>query len=86
MKKLKLQLDALAVESFSTDSFPADAAGTVRGNAGTRNQDTCQESCFGTCDYTCRYTCKCVFTEPQVTCLQPCITLPPDTTEPVEPI
>jgi len=85
VKKLKLQLDALAVESFSTDFVPADA-GTVHGNAGTRNQDTCQESCFGTCDYTCRYTCKCVPSEPYVTCIEPCITLPPDGTEPVEPI
>lgn len=80
MKKLKLEIDSLEIESFST-AAGQEPAGTVEAHA-TRNQNTCgatcDASCFGSCDHTCDYTCKCVFTEPRQTCLEPCVPPPID--------
>ncbi|HEX6748924.1 MAG TPA: hypothetical protein VF092_16620 [Longimicrobium sp.] len=44
MKKLKLQLEELDVQSFRVDGVILAEAGTVRGHAVTR-LDTCQASC-----------------------------------------
>ena len=46
MKKLSLDLNQLAVESFETDADGQSLRGTVRGNAET---DCCTFSCQGTC-------------------------------------
>jgi hypothetical protein len=82
MKKLKLSLEELRVESFATGAATR-AEGTVHGHAPqTRNQNTCQATCAATCLFscegTCQYTCKCVFTEPVQTCGEPCIPPPID--------
>ena len=46
MEKIRLDLDALEVDSFATDAPGADAKGTVRAHAATREPA-----------YTCGYTC-----------------------------
>ncbi len=63
MKKLQLEIEALAVESFDTGADTEDA-GTVRGNAATFACNTEDVTCDGspTCDgaYTCNrrdYSC-----------------------------
>ena len=56
MKKLKLQIDDLAIETFET-SRPAADEGTVVGFATQGNKYTCDPAvgtCFG---YTCYETC-----------------------------
>ena len=58
MRKLKLQIDDLAIESFATVTVARDE-GTVVGHATQGNKDTCDPavgSCFG---YTCYETCQC---------------------------
>ncbi len=60
MRKMKLDIDHLAVESFTTKDGNTDGRGTVHGNAATRFctviasclPDTCQLSCNGSC-HTC---------------------------------
>jgi hypothetical protein len=54
MRKLRLELDALRVESFPTDGPDAGARGTVRGadmlrtrEAYCTNGETCKTSCAG---------------------------------------
>lgn len=56
MRKMKLEVDLLAVESFSTAALEPSERGTVQGNADTiacswRNSciDSCQLSCTGSC-------------------------------------
>ncbi|HEU4456065.1 MAG TPA: pinensin family lanthipeptide [Longimicrobium sp.] len=61
MKKMKLEMDALSVESFETADVE-EQAGTVHGNAQTEwntcpgygptcdGGDTCWDSCGGACD------------------------------------
>jgi hypothetical protein len=56
MRKMKLDVERLAVESFATRTGDADAHGTVHGNAITdfcvslrSGCDTCQLSCHGSC-------------------------------------
>lgn len=58
MRKMKLDLDGLAVESFEMTAGDADERGTVRGNAATLRLcsagggctgDTAQLSCTGSC-------------------------------------
>lgn len=59
MKKLRLELDALAVESFATDAG-AERMGTVRGHYNTELDCTLdRESCKVSCDpcYTCATSC-----------------------------
>ena len=46
MKKLRLDVDALNVESFDTEKLKKDETGTVHGHTG---QDTCAHTCFYTC-------------------------------------
>ncbi|HEU0016157.1 MAG TPA: pinensin family lanthipeptide [Longimicrobium sp.] len=60
MRKLKLDLDALAVESFETAADGAPAAGTVHAHHHTRGHDTCQFSCELGCTN-------------DVSCFNPCI-------------
>jgi hypothetical protein len=45
MRKLKLQIDNLAVESFPTAAAAREEAGTVHGAAGTRNCPSAVTSC-----------------------------------------
>ncbi|HEX8904498.1 MAG TPA: hypothetical protein VF771_06635 [Longimicrobiaceae bacterium] len=60
MKKLRLDLDRLSVESFTPEPELADARGTVRAHAPTNiNAHTCDPlvgTCFG---FTCFRTCIC---------------------------
>lgn len=53
MRKMKLDIDQLAVESFSIKDGDTDGRGTVHGNALTRfyscNGYTCPFSCDGSC-------------------------------------
>ncbi|HEX8694149.1 MAG TPA: hypothetical protein VF746_17135 [Longimicrobium sp.] len=63
MRKLKLDLDQLVVDSFHTAS-PAPKSGTVFGeqctcytNCTCPGCPTCYASCNGTCDATCPATC-----------------------------
>ena len=55
MKKLKLDLEDLKVDSFELSSESADEKGTVKGNAPTGYYDTCIANC--TRLYTCADTC-----------------------------
>jgi len=60
VKKLKLDLEKIAVESFKTDAEEGKERGTVRGHASLHcswnPDDTCDQS---TCDYagTCMASC-----------------------------
>jgi hypothetical protein len=81
MRKLKLSLDALQVESFHAVDPDADGRGTVAAHSdpadcvspwGTCEKwctdgscDSCQGSCFGTCGASCFNTCA-------ATCLASC--------------
>ncbi len=59
MRKMKLDIDKLAVESFDV-AEDTDARGTIAGNQGTRfcTAFTCGETCAGeTCEATCTGTC-----------------------------
>jgi hypothetical protein len=60
MKKTRLDLDSLSVESFDTTAAP-EGRGTVHGNADTF-QSYCSDgrTCIDTCDYTCnQYNATC---------------------------
>jgi hypothetical protein len=72
MKKLKLDLEDLAVESFATTPEPRAEGGTVFGQQCTCYTQctcpgcpTCAASCNGTCVncgsnvFTCDYSCEC---------------------------
>jgi hypothetical protein len=48
MPKMKLDLDALQIESFDTSETDAER-GTVRGHDASDRLTVCQESCAGTC-------------------------------------
>lgn len=51
MKKIRIDVDALAVESFATTPEPRREKGTVRGHASM--DETCLDySCEGSCDWT----------------------------------
>jgi hypothetical protein len=63
MKKLKLHLDELRIDSFDTTA-PQNARGTVFGEQCTCYTQctcpgcpTCDASCNGTCDASCNGTC-----------------------------
>lgn len=62
MAKVKLNLDALNVESFETSAELREMKGTVRGNSGPVSlfspEDTCGDSCLdpGSCAGTCACT------------------------------
>ena len=66
MRKMKLEVERLAVESFAIRAEDADARGTVRGNAVTdrfcsfqSGCNTCELSCNGSCatGYNCQQVC-----------------------------
>ncbi len=81
MSKLRLELDALKVESFGTPAGPGGAAGTVRAHAGgridaeaeavaiTTPPRTMDPSCFETCKASCYGTCA-------ASCLGTCYSCP----------
>ena len=77
MRKLKLELDALQVESFEAMPDAGRRIGTVRGNEGTSGcsvEEVCSgdETCFGeSCAVTACLTCLCPHTGPQPSC-DPC--------------
>ncbi|HEU0012935.1 MAG TPA: hypothetical protein VFQ45_04590 [Longimicrobium sp.] len=54
MKKIRLDLETLAVESFSVVEEPVSMAGTVAAHADT---EAGVESCDHTCPYTCPFSC-----------------------------
>lgn len=62
MKKLKLNADAVAVETFATDSPPEQPRGTVHGEACTYNQSCLCPSAYYYCGdgyqtiYSCDYS------------------------------
>ena len=68
MKKLRLELEQLSVESFHVDPTVA-ALGTVRANVWT---DICSALLLGTCDYSCNETCAASCR----TCAETCATCP----------
>jgi hypothetical protein len=78
MRKMRLDLDSLFVESFDTTAAPADAGGTVHGNAVTfqsycSDGRTCIDTCDGTCDTDCG-TCasECLSCESYCSCPTVC--------------
>ena len=75
MKKLKLNLDEIKVESFETNTIKSMVEGTVHGNVSGKNPAetclTCAYTCEGvTCVYTCANTCPntCGYTCDDPTC------------------
>lgn len=76
MKKLMLDVEQLAVESFATGGA-ASEAGTVHGHNHTRGNhatcwETCGASCGVTCPATCGYTCNGEYTCFGDTCAATC--------------
>ena len=81
MSKLKLEIEALKVESFGTTAAPIGDAGTVRAHAGglveaeaveaaiTTPPRTIDATCFETCKATCYGTCA-------ASCLGTCFSCP----------
>lgn len=73
MRKLKLDVNALRVESFEAYARGGRALGTVRGNSGA------ERSVDGTCF---EDTCACANTSPRPSCMdcswdEACFSLPP---------
>ena len=74
MRKLKLEVEALRVESFDTTGAGRREPGTVRAHAGAYEEDvaiitdprtrdascfeTCKISCWGSCEASCGGTCE----------------------------
>jgi hypothetical protein len=84
MKKLKLQLDDLQVDTFQTTA-PERPKGTVFGEQCTcytqctcpgcptcANYGTCDASCNGTCDASCNGTCEATCASCNYTCEYTC--------------
>ena len=59
MKKLALDVDTLAVESFPTDDVDAELRGTVDAQVATNNCNTRVASCFTSCRGDLRDACTC---------------------------
>jgi hypothetical protein len=67
MRKMELDVEVLAVESFEVDAGSTEARGTIHGNAVSRfctlasgcAGDTCDLSCNGSCatGYNCQQVC-----------------------------
>lgn len=60
MRKLKLNLDKLAVESFAPAAVRQERTGTVHGHHHTNGHNTCQFSCWVGCTY-------------EMSCYEPCV-------------
>ena len=56
MRKISLNIDDLAVESFSISKGEEAAAGTVRGHLATTIADGCPNISVGTCFQSCART------------------------------
>lgn len=56
MRKIQLEIDDLAVESFSTAKGGAENAGTVRGHDAATIADGCPNISRGTCFQSCAMT------------------------------
>lgn len=80
MRKLKLDIGELRVESFEACVAGGRSTGTVRGNAGTADCSGGEESCGGATH--CGDTCWCPNTSPRPSCddcsWQDCFTFPPE--------
>lgn len=63
MRKIRLEVEALEVESFATAGDGAEARGTVRGNSGDSVQ-LCPKSWDTGCDSLSYVECECVDSEP----------------------
>lgn len=61
MRKLKLDVDKVAVETFTPESAPDTRGGTVHAHNHTKGHDTCYFSCPVGCTA-------------QVSCGSPCVT------------
>jgi hypothetical protein len=59
MRKLMLDVDTLAVESFPTSAKERDPAGTVHANAATLAGCTGVASCYTSCRADMRDACTC---------------------------
>jgi hypothetical protein len=74
MRKLKLDVDSIRVESFEASPDRGPQTGTVRGNDGSYDEQGCSgdDTCLGeSCVETACATCLCPHTGPQPSC-QPC--------------
>ena len=61
-RKLRLDLDALEVESFDAEAALPDRTGTVRAHESTAYQIICtcdsdNGTCYGSCENTCAASC-----------------------------
>ena len=56
MKKIRLDLDVLVVETFEPTTFAAGASGTVEGHA---ERNTAERHCSADGHWTCDFSCKC---------------------------
>lgn len=62
MRKLKLDVDSLAVESFTPESVRGERGGTVNGQDATKGGNTCN-------NFSCQVGCTF-----QESCTNPCLT------------
>ncbi|HEU4881355.1 MAG TPA: hypothetical protein VFT45_03890 [Longimicrobium sp.] len=72
MRKIRLHLESITVESFQTTA-PDPAAGTVAAHQQISDGGTCENTCGRSCPQTCPASCDATC----VTCLsncQPCLT------------
>jgi hypothetical protein len=51
MRKLKLDLDNVTVESFTPQPAGGEQGGTVHGHDHTRGHNSCQFSCWAGCTF-----------------------------------
>lgn len=70
MKKLRLELDELQIESFGTDADEAESRGTVAG----QNEPPVTQSCGGTCVNTCNSCVNTCLNTCQASCYATCST------------
>ena len=62
MRKMKLELDRLTVESFEMVAGATDPRGTIQGNAASPPTPACSGPCsfFQSCLATCGISCTCI--------------------------
>lgn len=56
MRKMKLDMEKLAVESFAV-AEDTDARGTIAGNEATERVICTRQTCMDTCEYSCDGSC-----------------------------